>query len=179
MLARLGLRAGEVAALRLADIDWHGGELTVRGKAGREDRLPLTQEVGEAIAGWLHDGRPRCASAAVFTRVLAPHRGLSDRAVSGVVRQACGPGGSAADGLPPAASHRRDADAAAAWAPPPPRRLRGPDRSDRPRPARCCQPLPRWCCCTLNTTAPRDRRLSLKRCPEKGDCRSRQIRAAP
>lgn len=101
VLARLGLRAGEVAALRLGDIDWRAGELTVHGKAGRQDRLPLTQEVGAAIAGWLEDGRPRCASAAVFTRVLAPHRGLSDRAVSGVVRQAC-----VRAGLPPMGSHR-------------------------------------------------------------------------
>ena len=101
ILARLGLRAGEVAALRLADIDWRAGELTVRGKASRQDRLPLTQDAGEAIAGWLQDGRPRCASPAVFTRVLAPHRGLSDRAVSGVVRQAC-----VRAGLPPMGSHR-------------------------------------------------------------------------
>jgi integrase/recombinase XerD len=101
VLARLGLRAGEVAALRLADIDWRAGELAVHGKAGRHDRLPLTQDAGEAIAGWLHDGRPRCASPAVFTRVLAPHRGLSARAVSGVVRQAC-----VRAGLPPMGSHR-------------------------------------------------------------------------
>jgi site-specific recombinase XerD len=101
VLARLGLRAGEVAALRLGDIDWRAGELAVHGKAGRHDRLPLMQEVGEAIAGWLQDGRPRCASGAVFTRVLAPHRGLSDRAVSGVVRQAC-----VRAGLPPMGSHR-------------------------------------------------------------------------
>jgi site-specific recombinase XerD len=101
VLARLGLRAGEVAALRLGDIDWRAGELTVHGKASRQDQLPLTQDVGEAIAGWLQDGRPRCTSAAVFTRVLAPHRGLSDRAVSGVVRQAC-----VRAGLPPMGSHR-------------------------------------------------------------------------
>ena len=101
VLARLGLRAGEVAALRLGDIDWRAGELAVHGKASRQDRLPLTQEVGEAIAGWLQDGRPRCASAAVFTRILAPHRALSDRAVSGVVRRAC----IRAD-LPPMGSHR-------------------------------------------------------------------------
>jgi integrase/recombinase XerD len=101
ILARLGLRAGEAAALRLADIDWRAGEITVHGKAGRHDRLPLTQDVGEAIASWLHDGRPRCASPAVFTRVLAPHRGLSDRAVSGVVRQAC-----VRAGLPPMGAHR-------------------------------------------------------------------------
>lgn len=101
VLARLGLRAGEVAALRLADIDWRAGELVVHGKAGRHDRLPLMQDAGAAIAGWLADGRPRCTSAAVFTRVLAPHRGLSDRAVSGVVRRAC-----VRAGLPPMGSHR-------------------------------------------------------------------------
>jgi integrase/recombinase XerD len=101
VLARLGLRAGEVAAVRLRDIDWRAGELAVLGKASRQDRLPLTQDVGEAIAGWLHDGRPRCASPAVFTRVLAPHRGLSDRTISGVVRQAC-----VRAGLPPMGSHR-------------------------------------------------------------------------
>lgn len=101
ILARLGLRAAEVAALQLDDIDWRAGEISVHGKAGREDRLPLPHEVGEAIVGWLQDGRPRCESAAVFTRMLAPYRGLSARAVSGVVRQACGRAG-----LPPMGSHR-------------------------------------------------------------------------
>ncbi len=101
VLARLGLRAGEVAALRLGDIDWRAGEIAVHGKASRHDRLPLPQEVGEAIAGWLADGRPPCASAAVFTRILAPYRGLSARTVSGVVRRAC-----VRAGLPPMGSHR-------------------------------------------------------------------------
>src|SRR6266851_5340342 len=101
VLARLGLRAGEVAALRLGDIDWRAGEIAVHGKASQYDRLPLPQEVGEAIAGWLADGRPPCASAAVFTRVLAPYRGLSARTVSGVVRRAC-----VRAGLPPMGSHR-------------------------------------------------------------------------
>lgn len=101
VLARLGLRAAEVAVLRLDDIDWRAGEISVHGKADREDRLPLTHEVGEAIGGWLQHGRPRCASDRVFTRVLAPHRGLSARAVSGVVRQAC-----LRAGLPPMGSHR-------------------------------------------------------------------------
>jgi len=101
ILARLGLRAGEVAALRLEDIDWRKGEVTVHGKGNREDRLPLPHDVGEAVAGWLRRGRPRCSCPAVFTRVLAPHRALSDRAVSTVVRQACGRAG-----LPPAGSHR-------------------------------------------------------------------------
>jgi site-specific recombinase XerD len=101
VLARLGLRAGEVAALRLDGIEWRCGEVNIRGKAGREDRLPLTHEVGEAIVAWLRDGRPSCTSPLVFTRILAPHRGLSARGVSGVVRQAC-----VRAGLPPMGSHR-------------------------------------------------------------------------
>ena len=101
VLARLGLRAAEVAALRLDDIDWRAGEVRVHGKGNRQDRLPLAHDVGEAIVAWLQEGRPRCSSAAVFTRVLAPHRGLSARAVSGVVRQAC-----ERAGLPPMGSHR-------------------------------------------------------------------------
>jgi site-specific recombinase XerC len=101
VLARLGLRAAEVAALRLDDVDWRAGEVRVHGKGNREDRLPLPCDVGEAIVEWLQDGRPRCASAAVFTRVLAPHRELSARAVSGVVRQAC-----RRAGLAPMGSHQ-------------------------------------------------------------------------
>jgi len=101
VLARLGLRAAEVAALTLDDIDWRGGEVRVHGKGNREDRLPLAHDVGEAIVAWLREGRPRCASPAVFTRVLAPHRGLSARTISGVVRQAC-----RRAGLPPMGSHR-------------------------------------------------------------------------
>ncbi len=58
ILLRLGLRAGEVAALRLEDIDWRAGELVVRGKGRRMDRLPLPADVGEAIAGYLRRSRP-------------------------------------------------------------------------------------------------------------------------
>jgi integrase/recombinase XerD len=101
VLARLGLRAAEVAALRLGDIDWRAGEVTVRGKGNREDRLPLPHDVGEAIVGWLQPGRPQCSCPEVFTRVLAPHRALSDRGVSTVVRQAC-----ARAGLPSMGAHR-------------------------------------------------------------------------
>jgi integrase/recombinase XerD len=101
VLARLGLRAGEVAALRVDGIDWRAGAVRVHGKGNREDWLPLPWDVGEAIVEWLTEGRPRCLSPAVFTRVLAPYQGLSDRAISGVVRQACGRAG-----LPPVGSHR-------------------------------------------------------------------------
>jgi integrase/recombinase XerD len=101
VLVRLGLRAGEVAALQLNDIDWRLGEVTVHGKGNREDRLPLPHDVGDAIVGWLQRGRPPDASQGVFTRVLAPHRALSARGISGVVREAC-----RRAGLPPVGSHR-------------------------------------------------------------------------
>ena len=58
LLARLGLRAGEVAGLMLDDIDWRAGEITVTGKGRRSERLPLPADAGEAVAAWLRDGRP-------------------------------------------------------------------------------------------------------------------------
>ena len=67
LLARLGLRRGEVAGLRLDDIDWRAGELTVIGKGDRVERLPLPAGPGEAIAAWLVDGRPECQTRSVFT----------------------------------------------------------------------------------------------------------------
>ena len=85
LLVRLGLRSGEVAGLRLHDIDWRRGELLVRGKGGKEERLPLPVDVGDAVAGWLGRGRPRCAVREVFTRVRAPHRGLGRAGVSAIV----------------------------------------------------------------------------------------------
>ena len=68
LMARLGLRAGEVAAMQLEDVDWRAGEITVRGKAQRKDRLPLPSEVGETLVEYLADGRPSCA-----TRHLVRH----------------------------------------------------------------------------------------------------------
>jgi integrase/recombinase XerD len=86
LLVRLGLRAGAVAALSLDDIDWRAGEITALGKGSRSHRLPLPVDVGEAIVGYLCDGRPRrCVDTAVFVRLAAPYRGLSSDAVSQVV----------------------------------------------------------------------------------------------
>jgi len=86
LLARLGLRAGEVARLELDDIDWRAGEIVVRGKGDRRERLPLPAGVGEAIAAYLRDGRPKTAlGRAVFVRVKAPHRGLAAGGVSEAV----------------------------------------------------------------------------------------------
>jgi integrase/recombinase XerD len=101
MLVRLGLRCGEVANLELADLDWRAGEILVRGKGSREERLPLPVDVGEAVAGWLRRGRPRCGCTKVFTRVLAPHGGLTSSAVSSVVVSAA-----VRAGLSPIAAHR-------------------------------------------------------------------------
>jgi integrase/recombinase XerD len=58
LLARMGLRASEAAGLRLDDIDWRAGEITVRGKGSRHERLPLPPDAGEALASYLRDGRP-------------------------------------------------------------------------------------------------------------------------
>ncbi len=90
LLARLGLRAGEVAALMLDDIDWRAGEITVRGKGSRCERLPLPADAGEAIAGYLLDGRPGPFEGArqVFLRARAPHRALTAGGVSGAVSTA-------------------------------------------------------------------------------------------
>jgi integrase len=89
LLSRLGLRAGEVAALQLGDVDWRAGEVLIRGKGCRQERLPLPDDVGVALAGWLARGRPRCESAFVFARLRAPLGGLSPGAVSQIVRRAC------------------------------------------------------------------------------------------
>ena len=89
LLARLGLRACEVARLRLDDIDWRAGEVTIRGKGSTIERLPLPQEAGEALVSYLRDGRPRVGCREVFISVLAPLRPLSPAAVVGVVGYAC------------------------------------------------------------------------------------------
>ena len=89
LLARLGLRRGEVAGLGLDDIDWRAGELTVIGKGERVERLPLPAEPGEAIAAWLVDGRPECQTRSVFTTLRPPGRPLSSGAVGHIVAGAC------------------------------------------------------------------------------------------
>ncbi|MGI8874831.1 MAG: tyrosine-type recombinase/integrase [Egibacteraceae bacterium] len=89
LLARLGLRGGEVVAMELGDVDWRAGELTVRGKGRRQDRLPLPVEVGEALAGWL-TRRPTSASRRLFLRCVAPFVGLADTgALRSVLARAC------------------------------------------------------------------------------------------
>jgi site-specific recombinase XerD len=101
LLSRLGLRAAEVAGLQLYDISWRSGELTVHGKGGRTDRLPLPVEVGEAVVAWLERGRPRCRDRSVFVRSRAPHSALTPRGVSMIVWHAC-----QRAGLAPVGAHR-------------------------------------------------------------------------
>src|ERR1700722_19503341 len=93
ILARLGMRVCEVAALSLGDVDWQAGEITLRGK-GRSERLPLPVDVGQAIVAYLRDGRPTdTTSTALFVCLLAPYRAMSRTAVSGVVARASGRAG--------------------------------------------------------------------------------------
>jgi integrase/recombinase XerD len=90
VLARLGLRAGEVACLRLDDMDWRSGEITVRGKGNRSERLPLPFDVGEVLVAYLTAGHPGAAAARnrVFARVRAPRGPLTRGAVTQVVARA-------------------------------------------------------------------------------------------
>ncbi|MCA1680973.1 MAG: site-specific integrase [Actinobacteria bacterium] len=100
LLVRLGLRAGEVAAIQLDDVDWRGGEILVRGKGSRHDRLPLPADVGEALVSYLRR-RPRAECRALFLRVLAPAGALGGTAIGGVVNDAC-----VRAGVPPVGPHR-------------------------------------------------------------------------
>lgn len=89
MLVRLGLRAGEAAALRLDDIDWRAGEIVVSGKGNRAERLPLPPDVGAAVAEYLRFGRPASAQdRTVFVRVKAPHCALGTGGVTQLVAAA-------------------------------------------------------------------------------------------
>ncbi len=89
LLARLGLRCSEIAALTLDDVDWRAGEVVIRGKGSRIDRLPLTADVGEALADYLCRGRPQGYGRTVFVNGRAPVTALSRDTVSMVVVRAC------------------------------------------------------------------------------------------
>jgi integrase/recombinase XerD len=80
LLARLGLRAGEIVSLKLEDIDWQKGRISVNGKSGHRPHLPLPADVGEAIAAYLQNGRPRTKNRSVFLRGRAPIRGFKESA---------------------------------------------------------------------------------------------------
>jgi site-specific recombinase XerD len=89
MLARLGLRAGEVAGLGLDDVDWRAGELSVLGKGRTRDRLPVPTEVGEALADYVEYSRPSGGSRSLFRLACAPFGPMTMTGVRAVLRRAC------------------------------------------------------------------------------------------
>mgnify|MGYP003543156091 FL=1 len=102
MLARLGLRAGEVTALTLDDLDWAQGEIVVHGnKANHTERLPLPVDVGEALVGYLRDGRPKTTCRAVFVRANGTEGLSAAGGVGRVVKRAV-----ARAGLASGSAHR-------------------------------------------------------------------------
>jgi len=101
LLSRLGLRAGEVAAIELSDVGWRAGELMVRGKGRRRETLPLPADVGEALAEYVQYGRPRCAGRPLLVILHAPYTGLARAHILAVVHRAC-----ARAGLPQFGAHR-------------------------------------------------------------------------
>ena len=89
LLARLGVRAGEVVGLSLDDIDWSTGQITLRGKGGKSAQLPLAADVGAALAAYLRHDRPRSATRRVFLRHRAPLVGFGNSStISSLVRRA-------------------------------------------------------------------------------------------
>ena len=109
VLARLGLRAGEVAALAVDDLDWRAGEIEVPGKGNRRERLPLPVDVGQAVADYCRRGRHAGACRILFLHAHAPYVGLSHAGVSQVVARAC-----ERVGLPRIGAHRLRHSAACA-----------------------------------------------------------------
>ena len=101
LVARLGLRSIEVARLELRDVDWRAGELVVRGKARRQDRLPLTADVGEALAGYVARGRAPAGARRLFLTCCAPRGPIRADLVGDVVERAC-----RRAGLPRVGPHR-------------------------------------------------------------------------
>jgi len=101
LVARLGLRSVEVARLELRDVDWRAGELVVRGKARRQDRLPLPADVGEALAAYLARGRAPAGARRLFLTCCAPRGPIRADLVGDVVERAC-----RRAGLPRVGPHR-------------------------------------------------------------------------
>jgi len=101
LVARLGLRSIEVARLERRDIDWRSGELLVRGKGRRQDRLPIPSEVGEALVAYLAWGRTPADGRRLFLTCRAPRGPIRADLVGDVVERAC-----VRAGLPHVGPHR-------------------------------------------------------------------------
>lgn len=101
LMVRLGLRANEIASIRLEDLNWHAGVLLVHGKGGQDAPMPLPADVGTALVGYLRNGRPRTGCRQVFLDASDPGRGLSRNGVVFVPRTA-----SQRAGVPLVGAHR-------------------------------------------------------------------------
>lgn len=101
LVARLGLRSMEVARLELGDIDWRSGRITLRGKSGRDEAMPLPVDVGQALAAYLSQARPATRIRRVFLACKAPTRAVVPGLVSDVTHRACDRAG-----LPRMGAHR-------------------------------------------------------------------------
>ncbi len=101
LVARLGLRSAEVARLEFEDIDWRAGEIVVRGKARRRDRLPLPSDVGAALSAYLALPRRPTSIRRVFLAMKAPTRAIPPSLVSDVCHRAC-----RRAGVEPVGAHR-------------------------------------------------------------------------
>jgi len=89
LMARLGLRAAEVVAIQLDDIDWRAGELLVRGKGKLHDRVPINVEVGDALSAYLREGRGPATCRTVFIAHRAPYRPFKDgQVVNAILKDA-------------------------------------------------------------------------------------------
>lgn len=89
LLARLGLRAGDVWGMRLDDFDWAAGTLRVSGKSRRGVRLPLPQDVGDAVLAYIENGRPAVTEDRLFLRTMAPYRPFTtSSSIGGIVVRA-------------------------------------------------------------------------------------------
>ena len=85
LMRRLGLRCAEVASLRLQDLDWPAGTVTISGKGGRTDRMPPPVDAGQALVDYLRAGRPDTCARTVFVRAVAPFTPLHPSSVSCIV----------------------------------------------------------------------------------------------
>lgn len=101
LVARLGLRSAEVARLELGDIDWRAGQIILRGKASRQEGMPLPVDVGEALTAYLTQARPSTRIRQVFLAAKAPMRPIAPGLVSDVTHRACDRAG-----LPRIGAHR-------------------------------------------------------------------------
>jgi integrase/recombinase XerD len=88
LLARIGLRASEVADLEFSHIDWENGRIAILGKSRRASFLPLPQEIGDALIAYIERARPHVATPRVFLRDWAPHRPMPGRSLASIVRRA-------------------------------------------------------------------------------------------